>query len=295
MQIKQNLDSYATRFKTEKVESLFIVSHSPNVQQIVDIISKKFKSITVVLLDPFSTMVTPEHIKEKINVDENKSAFTAVAGLATRKLDIFGYYKKVTGVKNINLLPNREGVRKSQRTKFLSGFVMAGLIAGIVISAIWLGSSFYMDRSENNDELVKYNQLRAKISSLQLEMLTLKVENINLMEGLKLSETATTNQVAAAKVLVDLSNKAGFNIALSGITFDGGNSYIVNGEALSDVDVINYLTRIRDVPIFKSVILEKSYMALEGTNIKNFIIKIDVHENLMNAQNLQEELESMEN
>ena len=295
MQIKQNLDSYATRFKTEKVESLFIVSHSPNVQQIVDIISKKFKSITVVLLDPFSTMVTPEHIKEKINVDENKSAFTAVAGLATRKLDIFGYYKKVTGVKNINLLPNREGVRKSQRTKFLSGFVMAGLIAGIVVSAIWLGSSFYMDRSENNDELVKYNQLRAKISSLQLEMLTLKVENINLMEGLKLSETATTNQVAAAKVLVDLSNKAGFNIALSGIAFDGGNSYIVNGEALSDVDVINYLTRIRDVPIFKSVILEKSYMALEGTNIKNFIIKIDVHENLMNAQNLQEELESMEN
>ena len=65
--------------------------------------------------------------------------------------------------------------------------------------------------------------------------------------------------------------------------------------AVDHVDVINYLTRIRDIPIFESVILEKSYVALEGTNIKNFVINIDVYQNLMNAQNLQDELESMEN
>ena len=294
MQIKQNLDSYATRFKTEKIESLFIVSHSPNVQNIVDIISKKFKNLTVILLDPFSTMVVPDQIKEKISIDDNKSAFTAVTGLATRKLDIFGYYKKVTGVKNINLLPNREGIRKSQRTKFLSGFIMTGIIAIIIISAIWLGISTVVDRSKNNDQLENFMQMENTINQLQLKMLTLKNENRNLIEGLKLSETATTNQAAAAKVLVDLANEAGFNIALSGIEFDGNFSYEVNGEALSDKDVINYLTRIRSIPIFASVVLEKSYLAVAGSNIKTFIIQIDVYENLMNAQNLDEAIEIME-
>ena len=110
------------------------------------------------------------------------------------------------------------------------------------------------------------------------------------MEGLKLSETATTNQITAAKVLVDLANKAGFNVALAGIVFDGNNSYLIQGEALSDKDVINYLTRIRDVPIFESVILEKSFIALEGTNIKSFVIKIEVKKDLMNAKNLKEVL-----
>ena len=295
MQIKQNLDSYSTRFKTDKIESLFIVSQSPNVEAIVDIISKKFKNITVVLLDPFNTMVVPAQIKEKIDVDENKSAFTAVVGLATRKLDIFGYYKKVTGVKNINLLPNREGVRKSQRTKFISGFVLIGLVAILFVIGIWLGSSFYSDQSKNNNELIHYNKLQNQISELQLNMLKLKVENRNLMEGLKLSESATTNQVAAARVLVDLASKAGTNIALSGVSFDGNYSYVVNGQALSDKDVINYLTRIRDIPIFASVVLEKSSMAMEGSNIKEFLIKIDVYEDLMNAQNLDEKIEGMEN
>ena len=115
------------------------------------------------------------------------------------------------------------------------------------------------------------------------------------MEGLKLSESATTNQVAAARVLVDLASKAGSNIALSGVNFDGNYSYVVNGQALSDKDVINYLTRIRDIPIFASVVLEKSFIAMEGSNIKEFLIKIDVYEDLMNAQNLDEKIEGMDN
>lgn len=290
MQIKQNLDSYTTRFKTEKVESLFIVSQSPNINLIVENLTKKFKGMTVMLLDPLNNMVVPAQIEEKLEVDDNRSSFTAVTGLATRKLDIFGYYQKVTGVNNINLLPNRDGVRKSQRNKFISGFVLIGIAGFIILSAIWLGSTFFFSKSKNNTELVEYAKVKSQITLLQNTMVNLLDQNRNIMEGLKLSETATTNQITAAKVLVDLANKAGFNVALSGIVFDGNNSYLIQGEALSDKDVINYLTRIRDVPIFESVILEKSFIALEGTNIKSFVIKIEVKKDLMNAKNLQEVL-----
>ena len=118
-------------------------------------------------------------------------------------------------------------------------------------------------------------------------MAKLKSSNSNLIEGLKLSETATTNQKAASQVLLDLADKAGFNIALSTIVFDGNLNYAVEGEALSDNDVISYLNRIRKTEIFDKVVLEKSFISSEGSNIKSFVIKIGVRSELMNAKDLQ--------
>ena len=69
------------------------------------------KNITIVKFDPLSGLRIPAQVEDKVNAEDNKSSFTAAIGLATRKLDIFGYYKKVTGVKNINLLPNREIIK----------------------------------------------------------------------------------------------------------------------------------------------------------------------------------------
>ena len=287
MQIKQNLESYSTRFKTEKVENLFIVSQSPSIEKIVKELSKKLKDITIVLLDPFNNMTVPAHIEEKLASTDNKSAFTTVAGLATRKLDIFGYYQKVTGVNNINLLPNRDGVRKSQKTKFISGFVLVGIAALLIITSIWFASSFFYNKSKNNTQLEDYSAISSQLDQLQLKMAKLKSNNINLIEGLKLSETATTNQKTAAQVLIDLAEKAGFNIALASIVFDGSNKYAVEGEALSDNDVISYLNRIRKTEIFDKVVLEKSFIAVEGSNIKSFVINISVFSDLMNAKNLQ--------
>ncbi len=294
MQIKQNLDSYASRFKSEKVQNLFIVSNSPNVNEIVEAFSKKFKDMAVMVLDPFNSMVVPQQIKEKLDAESNNSSYTAVAGLATRKLDIFGYYQKVTGVNNINLLPNRESVRKSQRTKFISGFALVAVIAILIISSSLIGYNYFSKSSENTQDLVDYSKVESQLSELQLKMMKLKNENKNLIEGLKLSETATTNQDTAAKVLVSLAEKAGLNIALATIVFDGNVQYKIEGEAMSDSDVINYLSRIREIEIFESVVLEKSFLATEGSNIKSFHINIDVKSEFMNRKNLERSIEAVE-
>ena len=78
-------------------------------------------------------------------------------------------------------------------------------------------------------------------------MMKLKNENKNIIEGLRLSETATTNQDTAAKVLIELAGNAGLNIALTKISFDGNITYNIEGEALSDSDVINYLSKILNI------------------------------------------------
>jgi type IV pilus assembly protein PilN len=289
MQIKQNLDSYSARFKTEKVQNLFIVSQSPSIEKLTDELSTKMKDLTVVLLDPFNNMKVPDNIESKLNATDNRSAFTAVAGLATRKLDIFGYYQKVTGVNNINLLPNRDGVRRSQKAKFLSGFVLIGIIGLLILLSIWFAGSFIYSKSKNNSALEDFGRIEMQLNALQSEMAQLKSENLNLIDGLKLSETATTNQKTAAKVLIDLAEKAGFNIALASIVFDGSTSYALEGEALSDNDVISYLNRIRATELFDTVVLEKSFIKTQGTNIKSFIINVSVRLELMNAKSLEEE------
>ena len=127
MQIKQNLNAYTNRFETGKINNIFIVSQSPNIKEITKLLEEQLKEITFINFDPLSDMTIPAQIKEKIQVVDNKSTFTSSIGLATRKLDIFGYYKKVTGVKNINLLPNRETIKKTQRTKLISGIFLEQL------------------------------------------------------------------------------------------------------------------------------------------------------------------------
>ena len=84
-------------------------------------------------------MGIPSYNSEKINQD-NKSTLSSVLGLAYRKLDVFGYYKFVTAVKNINLLPNRDAIRQQNKLKFLSGFAFKGLAGGI--AAIYIAIIF---------------------------------------------------------------------------------------------------------------------------------------------------------
>ena len=98
----------------------------------------------------------------------------------------------------------------------------------------------------------------------------------------------------ATRFLIDLAEKAGFNIALDSISFDGDSSYRVEGEALSDNDVISYLNRIRKTDVFSKVFLEKSFIKGEGTNIKSFVISISVKAELMNAKNLEEKIEKID-
>ena len=59
-------------------------------------------------------------------------------GLATRQLDVFGYYKFVTAVSNINLLPDREDRIKKEKKKHTNSSLMTKLT---IISATLLALS----------------------------------------------------------------------------------------------------------------------------------------------------------
>ena len=289
MQIRQNLTTYASRFKPDKIDNLFIVSQSPNVSDLIEILSNKLKDITIVNFNPLSGMNIPAQVKEKVDAEDNKSSFTAAIGLATRKLDIFGYYKKVTGVKNINLLPNREIIKKSQRTKLISGILIVMITIAILSMTSYFGYEFYKSLSKNKESLTDYEDIKNQLYDQQSRFNELNADKQTLIDQLKLSETATTNQITAAIVLKDISVAAGLNIALVEIKFDGHNTYVVKGEAISDKAVIHYISTIKENSIFSNAILEKSHIAKEGSNIKIFKAKLVVKEDLMKAKVLDQE------
>ncbi len=289
MQIKQNLNAYTNRFETAKINNIFIVSQSPNIKEITKLLEEQLKEITFINFDPLSDMIIPAQIKEKIQVVDNKSTFTSSIGLATRKLDIFGYYKKVTGVKNINLLPNRETIKKTQRTKLISGIFFGTIAVIIIFLALYLSYGFYKKININNNELIDYSMNEMEINSLQETLFNLQNKKREIEKKLELTKTATTNQITAAKVLSDLAYSAGPGIAFVEIKYEGGEMYSVKGEALNDKTVVNYINEVREKEIFNKVVLEKSSIAKEGSKIKTFIVKVYVKPELMNTQNIQEE------
>ena len=284
LQIRQNLTAYQNRFKSDKVDSIFIVTDTPNSEMINKVLSEKLTDLTVVNFNPFSKMQIPANVQSKIDAEENNSSFAAVTGLATRKLDIFGYYQKVTGVKNINLLPNREGVKSSIKNKFISGIFAIGISIAVIVFGIYAFSSYYFQSSSNQDALSDYDMLKMEIEQLQGQYSALMSEKDKINEQLKLSETATTNQNIAAKVLREIAYQAGFNIVLTNLDFNGQEKYEVKGEALSDADVIKYITRVKETELFENVVLEKSSLAQEGSTIKKFVVKLIIKPELINSQ-----------
>ena len=205
LQIRQNLTAYQNRFKSDKVDSIFIVTDTPNSEMINSVLSEKLSDLTVVNFNPFSKMTIPANIQSKVDAEENNSSFAAVTGLATRKLDIFGYYQKVTGVKNINLLPNREGVKSSIKNKFISGIFAIGVSIAVIVFGIYAFSSYYFQSSSNQQALSDYDMLKMEIDQLQSQYSALTSEKENIKNQLKLSESATTNQNIAAKVLREIA------------------------------------------------------------------------------------------
>ena len=133
-----------------------------------------------------------------------------------------------------------------------------------------------------------------QVEQLQGLFSSLTNEKVKIEGQLKLSETATTNQIIVAKVLKEIAYKAGFNIVLTNLDFDGMDKYLVKGEALSDADVIKYITRVKGTELFQNVVLEKSSLAKEGSTIKKFVMKLIIKPELINSQVIEVDEESGE-
>ena len=193
MQIKQALADYENKYEN-KITNIQVVSSMKNVSDVLNSFRKNLPTIGFHLFDPLNGVQIPSYNSEKTNI-ENRSTFASVIGLAYRKLDVFGYYKFVTAVKNINLLPNRETVRQKGRLKFLTGFAFKGIASLVAAVYLFLIVTSYFQIKTNNQILNEFDQVQIEYDQLNAKFSKLIKRKREIDKSLELGKLVTSNQV----------------------------------------------------------------------------------------------------
>ena len=242
MQLKQALSDYESKY-TSKINNIKIVSSLNNIEELIPLFRKNLLNTGLQVFDPLNEIKVPEYNKEKTDI-KNKSIYTSVLGLAYRKLDVFGYYKFVTAVKNINLLPNREALKRQTKMKFLSGFAMKGLVGGIAALYIFLIGFSFFQISSNKNKLVNEINIQQEFDLTSMEQQKLTKISGDMDKALKLGSMIASNQTISYRALAQITRSVPQRVQFTNLNYNGSNEIIITGLAFSDQDIINFISNL---------------------------------------------------
>ena len=275
MQIKQAVQDYESKYEN-KINSIQVISSFKNIDGLIPLFKKNIPGMDFVKFNPLEGVSIPAYNSEKINND-NTSQLSSVLGLAYRKLDVFGYYKFVTAVKNINLLPNRDSVRQQNKIKFLSGFAfkgLAGSVAGIYLLLIVFS---FFQISSNKKKLLEFDQVQKEFNIVNGDYSKLIKQRKEMAQALSLGKLVNSNQMRSYRAMAQITRSVPSRVQFSKMTFDGSNSFIIEGMAFSDQDILSFISNLNA----KSLVEQASLAAMKvstgeqstsGNNKKGFTI-----------------------
>ena len=243
-QVKQAIQDFETKYE-KRIRNLKVVSNLPNVDSYLGSFRKNLANTGFNLFDPMSEVKIPAQLSESVKF-ANRSYFSTVVGLAFRKLDVFGYYKFVTAVKNINLLPNRDSMIAQKKAKIFSNFAFKGVIT--VVGAIYIilfGLSFWQISSLNK-KLTDYDQIVSEHQLKTLEKAKFAKELGIINKSLELSESIESNKKISFRILAQIASSVPKRVKFNSIDFDGQNQVIINGVASTDQDILKLIGNLNE-------------------------------------------------
>ena len=276
MQIKQAIADYEGKYEN-KISNVQVVSSLKNIHYLIPAFKKNLLTMGFIIFDPLQEIALPSYNREKIPAD-NKSVLASVLGLAYRKLDVFGYYKFVTAVKNINLLPNRDAIRQSNKLKFLSGFAAKGLAGSIAAIYLLLIIFSFFQIQSNKKTLLEFTSVQTEFNKINKEFSTLSKQRRTMQQSLTLGKLINSNQTRSYRALAQITRSVPLRVSFTKMTFDGDQTVIIEGKAYSDQDILNFVSNLNK----KSLIAQASLTAMKvqdsqksntgNNNQKGFVI-----------------------
>jgi len=263
MQLKQALSDYESKYSS-KINNIKIVSSLANIEELIPLFKKNLLNTGLQVFDPLNELQIPAYNQEKTNL-RNRSIYTSVLGLAYRKLDVFGYYKFVTAVKNINLLPNREALKRQSKLKFLSGFAMKGLVGGIAALYLFLIGFSFFQISSNKGKLANENNILQEFNLVSAEHKKLSKTVSDMQKALKLGGMVNSNQTVSYRALAQITRSVPQRVQFTDLNYNGNNQVIITGLAFSDQDIINFIANLNG----KDLIDQASLKAMNVPKGKN--------------------------
>ena len=275
MQVKQAITDYESKYEN-KIKNIQLVSSLKNISDLIPVFKKNLPTTGFINFDPLQSVSVPSYNNEKI-LDDNKSPLSSVLGLAYRKLDVFGYYKFVTAVKNINLLPNRDAVRQQNKLKFLSGFALkgvAGTVAGIYLLLIVFS---YFQISNNKEKLIEFDQVQVEFDKLNIQFSKLAKQRREMQASLDLGKKINSNQATSYRTLAQVTRSVPLRVNFDKIVFNGNDSLIIEGMAFSDQDILNFIANLNaksliDQASLVNMKVENTETTAGNNNKKGFVI-----------------------
>ena len=281
MQVSQVLSSYQSKYKIQAIESLLVSSSIPVIGDMVGSIQKALPNIKVEVFNALEQVTIPEHLKEKTTAEPNSSVFSSVLGLATRRLDVFGYYEYVTGTNNINLLPDREGVKDQERMKFLSRW---GIVMSVVIAIIFGAFSFFSGQVESEEldqQLVEYSNLEVQRNEKKMLLSDLMTKKQSLSGMLEASKNINSNQAFMYSVLLGVNSAVPQGVSFNSIDYPGGDTLTIVGLSISDQNILQFIENLsQSKAIDKASLLTMSVQTVDKRTFKSFSIKCTLADQL---------------
>ena len=243
-QVKQAVQDFEQKYE-KRIRNLKVTSNLQNVEDYLGSFRKNMVNTGYNLFDPFDGIKIPAQLENDIKMD-NRSYFSTVMGLAFRKLDVFGYYKFVTAVKNINLLPNRENMIAQKKAKAFSNFAFKGVV-GIVslIYVVLFGLSFWQITDLNKkidgyDEILQTHELKT------LEKNKYAKEIGFMLKSLELSKSIKSNKTVSFRVLAQIASAVPKRVKFSKIEYNGSDLIVIEGTAFSDQDILKLISNLNN-------------------------------------------------
>ena len=243
-QVKQAVQDFETKYE-KRIRNLKVTSNLPNVDEYLGNFRKNLANTGFNLFDPLDGIKIPAQLENEVKID-NRSYFSTVMGLAFRKLDVFGYYKFVTAVKNINLLPNRESMMAQKKAKVFSNFAFKGVIG--IVTAIYIvlfGLSFWQitelnKKNEGYEQIVQTHELKT------IEKNKYAKEIGFMLKSLELSKSITSNKSINFRVLAQIASAVPKRVKFKAIEYNGADLVVIEGSAYSDQDILKLISNLNN-------------------------------------------------
>ena len=243
-QVKQAVQDFEQKYE-KRIRNLKVTSNLQNVEDYLGSFRKNMVNTGYNLFDPFDGIKIPAQLENDIKMD-NRSYFSTVMGLAFRKLDVFGYYKFVTAVKNINLLPNRENMIAQKKAKAFSNFAFKGVVGIVsIIYIVLFGLSFWQitdlnKKIEGYDEILQTHELKT------LEKNKYAKEIGFMLKSLQLSKSIKSNKTVSFRVLAQIASAVPKRVKFSKIEYNGSDLVVIEGTAFSDQDILKLISNLNN-------------------------------------------------
>ena len=263
-QVKQAVQDFEQKYE-KRIRNLKVVSNLQNVEDYLGSFRKNMVNTGYNLFDPFEGIKIPAQLENDVKID-NRSYFSTVMGLAFRKLDVFGYYKFVTAVKNINLLPNRENMIAQKKAKAFSNFAFKGVVGIVAVIYIVLFGFAFWQITDLNKKIVDYDEIVQTHELKTLEKNKYAKEIGIILKSLQLSKSIKSNKTVSFRVLAQIASAVPKRVKFKSIEYNGADLVIIEGTAFSDQDILKLISNLNNKKLISQASLASMTLPNEQQN-----------------------------